>query len=327
MEYWNKRRSALAVNGDFRAMDSIPEMFYPSCINEFARWGNKMTEKDKDEWAEMFNKQNEKFIKNVIRQCPRLSRFVVENKKTSSVEMTIRDNEHKEHVVKPKEPVMPKEMFEYSFSEDKDVMGPETFLSLDAKDRTLERLMETLNSSSLFPPDFIERLSLPNKNAYYYKQAGDKKMEEYWNAQKLPYLNKEICMKIAFEHAEGSIRTSPYITKEGVLKFWNRYKDTLSDSVMTTYFMSFPGELLDPLMAPKLKLSWQVLAHAPEALCNTEEADRYLKRYPWDVLKLPECYQSADRLIAAGVKLTKETLKYIKNADMREKIALALNIR
>ena len=324
--YWNKRLAALAVNKDFRALAVIPKMFYPSCVAEFALWGNKMTAEDEKEWVTLFNEQSERFMKGVVKRCPRLERFIDEEKKTASIEMVSRENEFKKPVKRVKVPKFPEESFEMLFQEDRDVMDPESFFSLNIKYKTIDRLSQIVESDALFPADFIERLSLPNKNAYYYRQAGNTEMEEYWNRQKLPYLNRDICMKIACKHPEGAITTAPYITKEAVQDFFYRNSSVLSKAELTDYFLSFPPGTLDGSMAKYVRMSWQVLAHAPEALCNTEEADRYLKRFPWDILRLPECYQTEDRLITAGVKLSGKNLQYIRNAEMREKIALALNI-
>ena len=324
--YWNKRLAALAVNKDFRALSVIPELFYPSCVAEFAIWGNKMTARDEKEWVTLFNEQSEQFMKGVVKHCPSLERFISKEKKTDSIEMVSKGNEFKKPAKKVEVPQFPEKSFEMLFQEDRDVMDPESFFSLNIKYKTLEKLSQIVESDALFPADFIERLSLPNKNAYYYRKAGNSEMEEYWNRQKLSYLNRDICMKIAHKHPEGAITTAPYITKEGVRSFFDRNNAVLSKAELTDYFLSFPPATLDASMARYIRMSWQVLAHAPEALCDTEEADRYLKRFPWDILRLPECYQTEDRLITAGVKLSAKNLQYIRNAEMREKIALALNI-
>lgn len=321
----------LLLSKDYHVIDQVTDDQRQHLSASFALWGNHITRDNLQDFIEVFNAEPVPFIKNVIRHAAGMKRFLTPAiLKNVKIAASIQGNSDK-----PQTTIDKGDGFEEDATYDFlsaglasiNEVNPETFLSLPLAQKTEPLLNKIIESDIDFPPDFIERLQLPNKNAAFYKSKGLDDKASFWSAQKIPFFNRAMCDAIVARHPEGSINTPGYLTAQAVVDFWDRKQlvGTAKDT-MSTYFLSFPAEFETVEMAADLAMSWKILAHAPALFVNSEPARLYLNRYPNDILRLPEEYQIERRLIADGVKIETNTLKYIKNEDMRASIALAFGI-
>lgn len=332
---WNNRRLVrMAVKQDFRALETIPEELRVFCIAEFNGWSNKLTRKTLDDYMRIYNSQSETFIAKSLHAENAMSRFLKPcNKK---YEIHLKQDAKRDPSVKKREetPTMVsyqnREECRYDFmnadglfNDDNDA---DIFLALPVEKQTEQRLTNLLNSEKDFPADFIKRLITPNRNAAFYQKKGDVEKAVEWKAKCIPYLSAAICKTIADAHPEGSAATPQFLSAEAVSRFWDKKAADHTAVEMTQYFMLFPEEMLNPEMAQKINISWQVLRHAPTLLCNSEGARKYLNRNPADVLRLQECYQTRKRILADRVPINKGTLPLIKNEELRTAVAYAFGL-
>lgn len=321
-EEWTKRLGRMAVLYDFRNIRVVPEDFKKLYAGEFAAGSTNLTRGDVDEFSEIMESDGD-FTISVLKHKPGLRRFLKDGGES------LRKPSKNKQVTEYTRGFTQNEKFDFMSAELADIneQDAETFLSLPAEEQTLERLIALTESNADFPVDFIKRLQTPHRNEAFYKKRGDEDKAAFWASKKIPYLNLDICQKIAYAHPEGSVMTPAYLSKEGVRGFWELKKEEdTAKARMSEYFIMFPEELLDPKMAEDLQMNWQVLAHAPNIFCGSEKARLHLNRKPNDILRLPECYQEERRLIADGVRLNADTVQYIKNDLEREKIKVAFDI-
>lgn len=321
-EEWTKRLGRMAVLHDFRNIKIIPQEYKMLYAGEFASGSTGLTRNDVDEFSEIMESDPD-FTFSVIKHKPGLKRFLKDGGQG------IKGPRRNKQITEVSQGFAENEKFDFSSAglADLDEQDAETFLSLPVEEQTFERLDALMESDVNFPVDFIKRLQTPHRNEAFYKKRGDEEKTAYWAAKKIPYLNLEICKKIAYIHPEGSVMTPAYLSKEGIEGFWKlKSEEGTPKAKMSEYFVMFPEEFLNMDMTEDLKMDWQVLAHAPNLLCGSEKARLHLNRKPNDILRLPECYQEERRLIADGVRLNADTIQYIKNDLEREKIKTAFNI-
>lgn len=332
---WNRRLARMAVQQDYHALEAIPEDFRVFCVGEFNSWSNRLTRNTLDDYMRIFNSQSNTFIAKSIHSDNAIFRFVnPDNKK--KYEIHLKQEQERDHSAKRREatptmtPYKNCEECRYDFmhadglfNDDNDA---DTFLALPTEQQTEERLMNLLNTEKDFPADFIKRLMTPNRNAVFYEKKGEVQKAAEWRTKILPYLNASVCQTIAIAHPEGSATTPQFLTAEAVSRFWKKKVKDHTNVEMTQYFMAFPEEVLCPEMIQNINVSWQVLRHAPMLLCNSEVAQKYLNRYPDDVLRLQECYQTRRRILADRVPINKGTLPLIKNDELRTAIAYAFGL-
>lgn len=355
---WTIRLAQTAVTKDYRAIENVPEKLRIFCVKAFCSDGAKITRHELSDFRTIFNSQSYDFIFRSLRADKAMERFIDpemlkkrkaekeaeqgkvkkydENKLTGIAEKARKDSE------KAKESQMLKgdrEQGNYRFdfscllnsaAVDTD---QDAFLMSDLKDKTEKRLVAVVNSDNMLRPDFIKQLIVPNRNYQYYSEHGDKEKAEYWKERIIPYLTPRICSIIAAMHPEASCATPEFLTKEAVAQFWEKHK-TMTKAEKTKMFLQFPEQVLDASATEDIIVNAEVLKHAPSLFCNCDEtgthisdrASTYLNQHPGDILFMPECYQTVGRLLNSRVPLTQYTLQYIKNEEIREKIALALGI-
>lgn len=317
---WTARAAKMAVTADYHAIDVIPETYKTPCAAAFVDAYLKQTRKEMPEYLAMLRKQPDVFQLACARINPGLSKTPINTWRPSNN--------------MARSMPLPTKLggeFALNFSGDEelaedDELTPDNFLTLPIEEQTSELLDKLLELQEDFPDDFILRLSIPLRNSRYFAAQGNMEMSEFWKSRIIPYLNRDICIKIATMHPEAAIKTPLYLTKEMVMNFWNKKKETCSDRELSAWFLKFPKDYLSPEMKDDLYVTWQVLRHAPEIFVGTDEARRYLLKHPNDVLQLPE-YQTPGILLLDGVRLNPKTLDMIKNEKFREKVRLALNIR
>ena len=327
-DMWTRRLARMAVKKDFRYIDKIPERMRPFCVPEFAQAGRSLTQKNIKDFAAVFDRQPEQFKKNAIRHNPSLSRFIPEKEKRQ--QQMIRHDSPRLNA-DPFYPVIEEAGFDFTSAgmSRQDELDPETFLSLPVEEQTLPLLEMMINSDDIeLPGDFIKRLQTPNRNEAYYRKHDDAKAADLWASRIIPYLDRKLCFKIAMLHPEGAVKTSAYLTPEGVRRYWEKKKaaDT-PRKVMTEIFLMFPEDTLYSDMKEDMDITWQVLKHAPSIFLESDDAAKYLARHPGDILRLPACYQNVKSILADGVNITKGTLSGIKDPDLRERVAMAFGIR
>lgn len=330
-EEWTDWAAALATSKNFRALKGIPEEKKIRIIPAIVEASGTITRKELDEFIDVINQQPAPVLEKMIRRSRDMERFIrpeVFAKLNAPGPSKVGGMQKKTDRISPE---YEKDMFLMDFSgleefSDPDELTPEAFLSLSSKEQTREKLNALLESDHDFPGDFIRRLSIPNRNAAFYKKEGDESLFQYWKSRIIPYLDLETCRMIAGLHPEGSTGTPFYLTKDAVTAFWNKKRQLCTKRQMTDYFLSFPQEVLSPFMEPDLISGKDVLLHAPMVLKGTELARKHFNRHPADILDASE-YQTPERVIAYGVPLNSRTIRKIADPELREKVAVALGIR
>ena len=331
-ERWGKRLAKLAVSKDYRAMKQIPEILQTACITEFAESESKQSRKTIGEWVSVFKGLKPDLIKKILKVRPSLKKYL---DKDTLMEKQLNVDNIKQKA--PKEPIritIKKEEDEFKvIGVDKALGGEidtgisgEEFLALPVKEKTEELLDKIVNSSRELPENFIKSLIIPNRNAYFFKEKGDMKRYEIEKAQILPYIGQNKCKEIAKKHPEASLETPQFLDKAAVKLFWDNICQQTPDK-MKYYYMKLPAEMIDKEMAEKMKLDSDIINHTPEIFKDEELVSKYLEKYPFEVMYMPEQYQLLKYLIKDGVNLNIRSIRYIKNKDLRKKIQIALKIR
>lgn len=317
---WTARAAKMAVRANYRAIKRIPDPYKNSCAVEFVSHYLIQTRAELKDYYQVLQEQPEMFQLACGRLNPGLSKNpqAYQSRRTKNMSRSM-----------PLPPMVGGN-FGLNFAgdeeySDQDELTPENFLTMPVEKQSKDRLVRLLELDVDFPPDFIKRLSIPNRNAAYYRSLGEMAAAVFWEKKIIPYLNREVCERIAFAHPEASLETPAYLSKEGVKNFWDRKKESCTDRELTQWFLKFPLEVLDESMREDLYVTNQVLKKAPAIFLGSDEARRYLMQHPNDVLRLPE-YQTPGILLLDGVHLTPQTLGLIANERFREKVRLALRI-
>ena len=207
-------------------------------------------------------------------------------------------------------------------------MNAEAFIHAPVKEQEFEWLQALLDADILFPPYFLKSLVRPLVNIEFYKKNGDKENEAYWEKQKLPYINKEVCQVIANSHPEAAIETPSFITKRAVNEFWTKHVEDLDAKTLTTYFLAFPESVLSSYMADDIFVTEKVLCHAPNIMKDTTAAWQFISRNPKYIFSLPWQYQREGLLVGGSINIAdlKANVDKIINTELREKIVLAFDI-
>ncbi len=326
---WNRRIARMSVAQDFEAINYVPEQYRVHCVAEFISHAGKLTRTTIDRYIQIFNQMDDTFIKKCVNRSDTMIRFL-------SVEHNNFKIHAKQQQQTPREsrPEMSHfsnlEECRYDYSADKDLSCDDndavTFLALPLECKTKDRLFQILGTEMDFPSDFVKRLILPNRNAKFYADRGETEKSESWEKRIIPYLNQDICFQIAAAHPEGSIATPQFLTPDNVRAFWGKRRQDRTAAELTKYFMEFPENVLSPEMTEDIVINLSVLQHAPMLLCNSEPARLYLNRYPADILRLPECYQTPARILNDRVPITDRTVEYIKDVAFREKVIAAFGL-
>jgi hypothetical protein len=335
---WNKRAARIAVMHNFTAMTYIPEAYKIVCHREFAMAANKLSKNTLDSYSEIFNSQDDAFIKHVINDNPGARRFLlpqaaknIPHSSGPSVKAAQNDSSSAKNVSLDNICSM-SPLNAYNFTDDPEISspdenGPERYLALPIQDQTEERLDYLLDQDDLFPDNFIKRFTISNRNEAHYEKKGNTVQAQYWKDKVNPIVTRQMIEKIASMHPEAAICTPGYLSKEPVINFWNKKRSVLPKDLLQRYFMKFPEKVIDISMANDITITWEALAHAPSIFLNSDYAKRYISRNPADILRLPECYQNEKNIISDGVPIKTGTLPLIKNEDLRNKVAIALNIQ
>ncbi len=331
----NRRFAKMAVSKNFRHLSSVKKEDRPQCCSSFASWGDRISRKELDDFKKILNEQDNKFINNAVKQSPGIRRFVA--KKTGSLDRNIQDhrlNGMHETSKKPQKErfyVDNDEFSSFDFANTDlgaiEEMTPEAYLARPVELQTQEDLERLLELPDRFPADFIERLQMPYRNAAFYKQAGDSERAALWEAKKIPWLNRQVCEKIALMHPEASVKTPGYLKPEFIQDFWDwALENNFDKKTLTEYYLSFPSEMLTEQMSKDIEVDWQVLRHTPQFFVGSETARLYLNRHPNDVFRLPGQYQTIGRIIADGTVLTLGNIVKIEDKEVRELIACAVGV-
>lgn len=325
--YKNARIAKLLVFADYNLLERIPQDIRYACAQSFASHRVRLERKNREEYAALLNAQDNTFIKSVVRKDPYLGAYLTTEKKRAFYASN-RQMVKQPPAARPVLPRSPELEFTYGFEDqaysDPEMMrvNSEMFLYLPAEEKSLSDLEAILKSDELFRKDFVKRLAIPNRNAAFYERTGDMERAGYWKSQIIPWLNREICEKIACLHPEASIDTPQYLTKEGISAFFRRKAGVISPADLTRYFLMFPPELLSEDETVGINLNKDVFLHAVW-LADTDTADWYLRRHPGDVLSLSQEYQTRRRILADGVVLSRENLDKVYDEDFKKCISEA----
>lgn len=351
---WTIRLAQTAVEKDWNAMRVIPEKYKVYCIKQFCSSSLRLTANDVSAFRELFNSQPYDFIFRTLRTDKAMERFILKDKlakrqaeakaqgntegeKKQNIEpeklVSIASEARKRKTNEAEKPgLLPLEDvgnyrfdFSKSLSSAAEDTDPDAFLLSEPKDQSEKRLVAVVSSDNIFRPDFIKQLLIPNRNYGFYLKKGEEDKAEYWKTRVIPYLTARICKIIANAHPEGSAATPEYLTKEAVLMFWKKHPE-MTATEKTEMFMRFPEVYLDASMVSEIVVSAEVIRHAPHLLLDTEEAARFLRRYPNQVLYLPSEYQTVARLLNSRVVISQRTLPLIKDREIREKFAAVFGL-
>ncbi len=327
-DMWDVASARMAVAQDFRNIKKVPAELMMYCAPELAQWAAKLSKNDFREYSHILNHEIDDDTKQrVIRDNAASRRFLVTNKNIKKAAITNKSRSTSRKGVET--PGIDFAELDLSAIDQECgvyTLDAQSFLKADVSEQSAEWLEAIVNADILFPKTFIESLLLPNKKCAAFKKAGDTVSAKYWEDKKIPYLTKELCAEIVKFHPEAAITTPSFLTKDAVREFWDRQKDVLSKSEMTTYFLEFPAEFLDIDMADNVIMSLDILNHAPEVFAGSDIAFKYISRHPRMIFDADERYQLEGLLLSGTVTLNEDNVKKIKNNDLRTKIELALNI-
>ena len=320
--HWSRRLARYSVSFDFRALSSVPEKFRTVATSEFVQQCDRQDRDGITEWAELLNAQDEKFIRRCVKERASVIRFVSDENKTAHPEL---EATAKGNIRKKKKEVLPEfdfdNDFEYGFEE-----APTSYFTLPKEERTLEKLEEIIASDNKLPANFIKMLILPNRNQVVYTKAGDAERAQSAAEQVLPFVNKDLCLRIAAAHPEASLQTPQFLSPELVRRLWADITTSNDRVTMTRVFTQLPEKLITMDMVNDMKLTIPVVAHVPSLLAGTQTAEDFFARNPAAVLSMPEEFQNEDNLLRDGISLTPNALNQIKNENLRNDIILALNL-
>lgn len=330
-ENWSKSLVKLCMKNDYRTVTVVPEMFLSSCVERFTLKEGTFTRNDKDgidEYKKIFNSMPEDFVNACLKVKPSLIRYLDNaGEKSKRVADGNRVKPHIKNSVLP-DPSVPDGFRKNIVSDDKiPHYDGNDFLRLPASAKTEQMLKTIIMSDKFLDPSFIKDLTVPQRNAFFYKKHGDEKRAAYWNSQVLPYVTQDLCVHIAELHPEASIATPGLLKKDAVDRFFNRLVESERFGLIRFYFNLFPENVLDLKYMQYITPDLDVICHAPHLLQGTEYSYRYFTRHPYDILNVPGVYQTANLLLRDGVKLNSHTIKKIEDHDLRNIVALALNIK
>ncbi len=328
---WTRLLAIYAVRNDFKAIISIPIEYRINCTEAFTEHMNSLTRETKDEWIRLFNEQDMQFVKKALRERPSASRYLNEKNYftgkdsliSSAVKKAFSEQKNDQEL---NDFTMPEMKYDVFLDDIADNLSASGYFILPAEERTKETLMTLVDSDNIFPSGFIKRLIQPLRNEYLFKKVEDMEKAERARKNVLPFVNKDFCEMIAEKHPEAAIETPSFLKKEAVKLFMNKLKGTAGADRIKYYFVSFPEEMLDLDMIDKIPVDFEILNHAPNLLANTEKASKFLNRYPYRVLDLPEPYQQVNRIMKETVPLTRNSIKKIHNEALRENVAIALGL-
>ena len=330
---FGKLLSKLAVKQDYRAISRIPEELTLFTVYEFVMAKQNLGREELPVWVKLFNMQSSEFITKCVKLLPSCMQYVDDEKKTHSLTMMANariENSFKVNpqIEDPDEPKTIQNSDSYSLVFDDEEITPSTFFMLPAEERTPKALEKLVQSREFLPDNFIEQLILPGRNAIYLKRAGDMESAMASAKEMLPYVTKDLCMKIAYFHPEASIKTPSFLSEEGVRNFMTYLKNkNFAPDIRAYYFLKFPEKYLKLEDTEGLRPSKALLMHAPNILKNSEIANAYLGRYPYEVFTLPMQYQNVNTVLRVGANaLNERNINKIQNEEFRKKLKLALNL-
>ena len=313
------------VFSDFRALERIPEEMRGRCYKEFGANAIRVTRKTEDDYRRILNEQPMKFIRKCVNRSSAVKKFLTID---HANEIRSGGKEVKsEYAAGTALPTYTMPHFDMSFEEDMDgdvkVSSPASFIYLPANEQTPERLYNLLMTNQLFPSDYIKMLCTPNRNVKYYSGKGNAEKAAKWKEKVIPWLNRDVCVKVAELHPEASIDTPTYLNAAFVHHFFEKMNGEISPQDLAKYYCKFPADYLSYEDAELVEPSWEVLRHTPEILAGTEYAQRYLIRHPEAVLRLPAVYQTREAVLMDGVPLTRGGIAQIKDEEFKELLMLA----
>ncbi len=328
---WTRLLASYAVKKNFEALECIPNDYRISCTNEFSKHANTLTRETKDEWAEILNKQDVQFIKKALRERPSIARYLNEDNQFVGKDALINSAIKKAFVGKeeddnPKHITIPEMNYEIYLDDMDEAQSASGYFNLPVEKRTREALMELVESDSLFPGNFIKRLIQPLRNEYLFTKSNETEKAERAKKEVLSFVNQEFCIMVAEKHPEASVVTPSFLKEDAVKSFMRKLKEDSKTDMIKHYFVSFPAKMLDLEMIEGIPVNFQMLNHAPDILADTEMANRFLNRYPFRVLDLPEQYQHVNRIMKETVELTRRSIRKIKNETLRQNVAIAIGL-
>lgn len=342
----NRRFAKMALQKDFRNLETIDDKIKPHCYRIFADWATRLTRKDVADYKRILNAQEDSFIFGCMRQNNRVKQFVDSNR--------LPRTNRQQNFTAPSNPgtkpqkdtqverfyVDADEFSAYDFTDTElgsaDELNPEAYLARPVKLQTIEDLEQLLSLPDRFPADFIDRLQMPYRNAAFYQAQNDTEKAQLWKDRQIPWLNKAVCLHIAQMHPEASIKTPGYLTKDSVMEYWQwTLENDISDKTRTEYYLGFPAELLDKSMLKDIDIDWRIIRHTPDFFIEeTEEgrkvfsdaARKYLNKHPNDVFRLPRQFQTITKLISDGTVLNIGNIVRIEDPEIRALIACAMGL-
>ena len=326
-QHWSKRLAKYAVRKDFHNLRHVSDMMKNACTGEFFEASGKLGRDALTEWKTILNDQTPEFLNRLLRENPQAGRYLEKDKMNRQREALIEGNLNSRKGEKTISPmfVCPKGRVGQDIDEES-VMTPDRCLSLPDEEKTEELFVYVLSSDAYFPETFLRTILIPNRNQARYKKEGDLRKAEEEKKHILPYVTKDVALKIARLHPEGAIRTPKFLTRDAVSNFFRKMKNRgETEEVFRKYFNDFPAEVLSQDMIETFTPDLQSILHAPELYKGTGTLKKYLRRHPYHILNMPESIQNEDDVMRDGVPLNKRTIKGVKNDELRKTILLAMN--
>ena len=324
---WDKASARTAVRKDFHNIKKIPAEFMKDCAPELSAWGTKLkTQMDIREYTAILNEFIDEDTKQrIVRDDQRSRRFFINGR---AIQTAAKNNKNRS-AKRPGIPDAPNSdaTVDMSFIDTgATCIDPSMFLYAPLSSKSPEWLEALVNSDVIFPDNFMEILLVPNKNSKIYSDAGEQEQAKYWESQKIPYLNSELCLEIAKFHPEAAITAPVFLPDVSYIKHFWESRLALNDTktTMTNYFLKFPEEKLFIDMVKDINLNLDVFNHAPKLLGGTEVAFKYFSRHPYQLFDAAEEYQLEGLLLSGSIVIDASNIEKIKNKDLRDKIRLAL---
>lgn len=332
-EHWTKFLARLVLKKDYRALPYISDMFAddPAVAGMFADALLSQTRRTLPDYVEMLNNQSEDFIVSCIKHVPTIYQYVYGNRKTDKMEIAADAEKRKKRTEQlPSSAAHFVSGYEAVFEGDNSIeFEALRFLNIDPSLRKKEQLDAIIEMDGFLPDDFLYRLMVPKKNAYIYEKAGLKEKAEKERKNILPFLNKELCDRMADNHPEVCIKMPMFWTEKRALSYLEKAKsENGAKEKMKKALMTMPESLVtEKVLSYFPETDYAMLKRFPTVFAGTERAVKVFNRRPSILLSMPGEYQSENTLIRDGVIFNRHTIGLVKDDELRNCIILALKIR